>query len=202
MSPDRAARSAVGRSCLRRSRGQMRSAEPGHAKAHRKVIAFLRKFVCLCLVLLAALVLLVCSCNCVRELSSGRFSENVGLAPLHVAGPLAAGIAVHPEAIHFEVAYRATKGEEQPGWIHHRRTIFSFGSSSLGAWRHHWVRLPSVLILFVLLAYPMWRWFNGPYQRRCRRKLGLCLNCKYDLKGNTSGVCPECGTPVDTGCMP
>ena len=22
-----------------------------------------------------------------------------------------------------------------------------------------------------------------------------CLNCWYDLTGNTSGVCPECGTP-------
>ena len=23
-----------------------------------------------------------------------------------------------------------------------------------------------------------------------------CLSCGYDLTGNTSGVCPECGTPV------
>ncbi|RIL10155.1 MAG: hypothetical protein DCC75_04980 [Proteobacteria bacterium] len=27
-----------------------------------------------------------------------------------------------------------------------------------------------------------------------RRKLNLCTNCRYDLRGNTSGICPECGT--------
>jgi len=37
-----------------------------------------------------------------------------------------------------------------------------------------------------------------PYLRRYRRrKLGLCVECTYDLTGNTSGVCPECGTPVE-----
>ena len=25
-----------------------------------------------------------------------------------------------------------------------------------------------------------------------------CVACGYDLTGNVSGVCPECGTPVDT----
>ncbi len=30
-----------------------------------------------------------------------------------------------------------------------------------------------------------------------RRMAGLpCPQCSYDLTGNTSGVCPECGTPV------
>jgi hypothetical protein len=28
---------------------------------------------------------------------------------------------------------------------------------------------------------------------RRRRRLGLCLHCGYDLKGNVSGVCTECG---------
>jgi hypothetical protein len=27
---------------------------------------------------------------------------------------------------------------------------------------------------------------------------GLCLACGYDLTGNASGVCPECGTPLRT----
>ncbi|HUU98153.1 MAG TPA: hypothetical protein VM487_20670 [Phycisphaerae bacterium] len=38
-------------------------------------------------------------------------------------------------------------------------------------------------------------------QRRCeeRRAKGLCINCGYDLTGNVSGRCPECGTAVGSG---
>ena len=30
-----------------------------------------------------------------------------------------------------------------------------------------------------------------------RLREGLCLKCGYDLTGNESGVCPECGTAID-----
>jgi hypothetical protein len=32
--------------------------------------------------------------------------------------------------------------------------------------------------------------------RRLKREPGHCQSCGYNLTGNTSGVCPECGTPV------
>ncbi|MDB5172513.1 MAG: hypothetical protein JWN51_1286 [Phycisphaerales bacterium] len=32
--------------------------------------------------------------------------------------------------------------------------------------------------------------------RRARRKRGLCIPCGYDLAGNVSGICPECGAKV------
>ena len=32
--------------------------------------------------------------------------------------------------------------------------------------------------------------------RRLRSKQGLCAYCGYDLRGNVSGVCPECGAPT------
>lgn len=31
---------------------------------------------------------------------------------------------------------------------------------------------------------------------RARRIEGLCGKCGYDLRGNVSGVCPECGTEI------
>jgi hypothetical protein len=41
---------------------------------------------------------------------------------------------------------------------------------------------------------PAWR----ELRRRAREASGRCVHCGYDLTGNTSGVCPECGsgTPV------
>lgn len=32
--------------------------------------------------------------------------------------------------------------------------------------------------------------------RRLRSATHLCIACGYNLTGNTSGTCPECGTPV------
>jgi hypothetical protein len=34
---------------------------------------------------------------------------------------------------------------------------------------------------------------------RKRRAQGLCIHCGYDLTGNISGVCPECGESVTAG---
>ena len=36
-------------------------------------------------------------------------------------------------------------------------------------------------------------WVNPP-----RRKIvaGFCRRCGYNLTGNVSGICPECGTPI------
>ena len=53
--------------------------------------------------------------------------------------------------------------------------------------------LPYWCILVVTLPLPMIfaaRWHR--HSRRIRRN--LCLHCGYSLTGNTSGVCPECGT--------
>lgn len=34
------------------------------------------------------------------------------------------------------------------------------------------------------------------WQRRSQRPSGRCPACRYNLTGNTSGTCPECGTPI------
>lgn len=37
--------------------------------------------------------------------------------------------------------------------------------------------------------------------RRDRRRPGHCTSCGYDLTGNVSGVCPECGTPLTAASL-
>ena len=41
--------------------------------------------------------------------------------------------------------------------------------------------------------------FRGGYdeaEREDRLKRGCCLKCGYNLRGNASHICPECGTPT------
>ena len=55
--------------------------------------------------------------------------------------------------------------------------------------------LPLHILLAVLLPaviYPM----LPIVKKRHRRKHGLCVKCAYDLTGNESGTCPECGTEI------
>jgi hypothetical protein len=60
--------------------------------------------------------------------------------------------------------------------------------------------LPAWFVCVAAGAYPAIALVRGPMLRRCyRRKRGLCERCAYDLTGNTSGVCPECGTPTRVG---
>ena len=40
--------------------------------------------------------------------------------------------------------------------------------------------------------------FRRPWRRRPSRR-GVCARCGYDLTGNTSGTCPECGEPLYKG---
>ena len=55
-------------------------------------------------------------------------------------------------------------------------------------------RLIPVWLLVVAAGLP-----TGILWWRDRRpKAGFCKVCKYNLTGNVSGTCPECGTAVDT----
>jgi len=63
--------------------------------------------------------------------------------------------------------------------------------------RPTYVRWPWVVaVALTLAAYPMIAFVRGPLRRRRRRKRGLCVACGYDLTGNVSGVCSECGRRV------
>ena len=65
-------------------------------------------------------------------------------------------------------------------------------------WRNYVLRVPGWLVLVAILAYPMTALARGPVRRWRRRRKGRCLRCGYDLTGNVSGACPECGTEIKT----
>ena len=57
------------------------------------------------------------------------------------------------------------------------------------------VTTPFWSILIATLVLPaVYGWYWNRLRRRKTR--GLCISCGYNLTGNTSGVCPECGTPA------
>jgi hypothetical protein len=61
-----------------------------------------------------------------------------------------------------------------------------------------WFAMPPWLAAAILAAPPaIWvrTWFRQSKRRR-RGAAGLCVSCGYSLAGNTSGVCPECGTKL------
>jgi hypothetical protein len=53
-------------------------------------------------------------------------------------------------------------------------------------------------ILILLWCPAIYAWLKGRRQNRRNKRiaLGLCLDCGYDLTGNVSGTCPECGGKV------
>jgi hypothetical protein len=89
----------------------------------------------------------------------------------------------------------------QPAWKHHARAVVDRPwTDRLGLAWYARFELVSNRRIF---AAPFWMLFLGAltitaaFHRLDRRRLkpGICP-CGYDLKGNTSGRCPECGAAV------
>lgn len=64
---------------------------------------------------------------------------------------------------------------------------FTFYQSQIRTWSG----TPAIIFAF----WPLVALVRGPIRRRYRRRRGLCPGCGYNLAGNVTGVCPECGTP-------
>lgn len=54
----------------------------------------------------------------------------------------------------------------------------------------------SLPLLAYLSAVPLWRAWRRDRLRQYRREHCLCLKYGYNLTGNVSGVCPECGDTI------
>jgi uncharacterized paraquat-inducible protein A len=50
------------------------------------------------------------------------------------------------------------------------------------------------LIGAAAVMLPLWLLIRPTELQDERRAKGLCVRCGYDIRGNTSGVCPECGS--------
>ena len=79
-----------------------------------------------------------------------------------------------------------------------RATGFQFiVSVEHGIYRTIAVRIPTWQLVVALLALPALLVVFPAVRRSRRRRRGACLKCGYDLTGNETGVCPECGKAID-----
>lgn len=57
----------------------------------------------------------------------------------------------------------------------------------------HGLQVPLWFVMLLTAALPA-LWVR--HRLKHGRKLGFCARCGYNLTGNVSGVCPECGTAI------
>ena len=60
------------------------------------------------------------------------------------------------------------------------------------------LQFPGFAINTLFYAAALWLLIHGSFELRhiIRRKRGLCMKCKYDLRGTELEVCPECGISI------
>jgi hypothetical protein len=68
----------------------------------------------------------------------------------------------------------------------------AWGTGKSGAFSYSWMNIPLGMPL-LLVGIPTMLVF---WRDRRRIPPGHCQACGYDLTGNTSGVCPECGVQI------
>ncbi|HEV8693840.1 MAG TPA: hypothetical protein VGQ93_06605 [Lysobacter sp.] len=78
------------------------------------------------------------------------------------------------------------------GFLRFGRVQLRVGLTSIATLQ--WLRLSLWAPFCLFMSYPTFALLRGPLRSYRRHRWELCVKCGYSLTGNTSGVCPECGT--------
>jgi len=105
-----------------------------------------------------------------------------------------------PVASHrVECEWKRLSNSSPPNWSEEKEIdmgIVSWDACNSYNWRIASVTVSLAPLSAVLGCYPILVFLlRGHFRRIRRRRRGECERCGYRLTGNTSGVCPECGTP-------
>jgi len=65
-----------------------------------------------------------------------------------------------------------------------------------------WVPFLTFALLPAIAARPLFRYARSLIRQWLFRAEGMCIKCGYNLTGNISGICPECGTACTTSETP
>jgi hypothetical protein len=105
-----------------------------------------------------------------------------------------------PDGIHF--IYRLSKPRVPIGSLQQLHGWLGFGWDGNGPWRifagrEELASVPAWFLIGLFAVFPLARMAGFRRWRRLYRiARGCCAQCGYDLTGNISGVCPECGMVI------
>lgn len=74
--------------------------------------------------------------------------------------------------------------------------VFEWSTVQQGVSRSCRIRFELWFPLLLFAPYPILAFIRGPLRRWRRRRIGHCTKCGYNLHGNESSICPECGTKI------
>lgn len=83
-----------------------------------------------------------------------------------------------------------SKYHERSGYLPFLVNVMPYGGPGFSLFIPYWLTIVTETLIGACL--PAWM-----LHRRVRE--GLCVRCGYNLTGNVSGVCPECGVQVPDG---
>ena len=128
------------------------------------------------------------------SLASGfvvRVRSCSGLLAIRCDEPIAPGVRIRAGS-------HAFLGFAWRQWVFISDLMTQAGAGGIG-YHHYHVReltVPFWFLTAVLAAGPMYVMARAILRRHQGRRTGLCRGCGYNLTGNLSGICPECGRPV------